>query len=79
MFIEGLIDKHYLEILIAAGHEPDWIIDNNKDAQKKGYDGFDNSTPLGKDKVIMRLWIPLMATSPCERLREIAEKTLKDI
>jgi hypothetical protein len=96
MFIEGLIDKDYLEILIAAGHEPDWVIDNEEEAFSKGYDGYH---PKDSNKVLMSLWIdmntedffdpqkladedkmllPLMATSPHERLREVAEKTLKE-
>ena len=100
MFIEGLIDKDYLDILIAAGHKPDWVIDNKEEALEKGYDEYQPDSTLSKNKVIIRLWInmntedffdpqklanenkmllPLMATSPCERLREVAEKTLKEI
>ena len=99
MFVEGLIDKDYLDILIAWGHEPDWVIDNKEEAIKKGYDGYHPDSTLGHNKVITRIWVDsnmedffppedmvkddkgllgLMAVSKNKKLREFAERMLKD-
>ena len=57
MFVEGLIDKDYLDMLITWGHEPDWIVTTKEEAIKKGYDGYAPDSTLGKNKVITRIWI----------------------
>ena len=60
MFVEGLIHKDYLDILIEWGHEPEWIIDNTEEAAKKGYDGygFNPNTSTG-EYVITRIWVDM--------------------
>lgn len=38
MFVEGKMNKCYLEVLLAAGYEPDWICRTNEVAAEKGYE-----------------------------------------
>lgn len=93
MFIEGKIDKRYLEVLLAAGYEPDWICKTNEEAKEKGYE-----LELHDDDVVVRIWIDmdtedffkpkdllfgnekllaLMATCGHQGLAEFAEEELK--
>ena len=91
MFVEGKIDKRYLEVLIAAGYEPDWICTTSEEAKEKGYELDDLH-----DDVVVRIWIDmntedffkpkdlgnqkllaLMATCGHQGLAEFAEKELK--
>jgi endo-1,4-beta-D-glucanase Y len=93
MFVEGKIDQRYLEVLLAAGYEPDWVCNTSKEAAEKGYE-----LELNDDDVVVRIWIDmdtedffkpedlifenkkllaLMATVGHEGLREFAEKELK--
>lgn len=53
MYVEGLIDKDYLDMLITWGHEPDWICYTSEEAIKKGY-----QLELGNDNdVLTRIWV----------------------
>lgn len=93
MFIEGKIDRSYLEVLLAAGYEPDWVCNTSKEATEKGYE-----LELNDDDAVVRIWIDmdtenffkpedlivgdrkllvLMATIGHKGLREFAEKELK--
>lgn len=93
MFVEGKIDKNYLEVLLAAGYEPDWVCNTPEEAAEKGYE-----LELKDDDAIVRIWIDmdtedffepkdlihenkkllgLMATCGHKGLAEFAEKELK--
>lgn len=79
MFVEGLIDKDYLEIVKAWGHKPDWIINTVKEAAEKGYDGYNPNTFTGRHYVIVRIWVEMDMEdffSPEDMIRE--NKTLPD-
>jgi len=93
MFVEGKIDKRYLDVLLAAGYEPDWTCTTSEEATAKGYE-----LELNDNDVVVRIWIDmdtedffkpkdlihdnekilgLMATCGHQGLAEFAEKELK--
>jgi len=93
MFIEGKIDRRYLEVLIAAGYDPDWICNTSEEAAEKGYE-----LELKEEDAIARIWVDmdtedffkpedlihenkkllaLMVTIGHEGLRKFAEKELR--
>lgn len=55
MFVEGYIDKDYLDILLAQGHEPEWVCKTREDAKEKGY----HHLPTDNKKTIVRIWIDM--------------------
>lgn len=93
MFVEGIINRSYLEVLLAAGYEPDWVCNTSEEALEKGYE-----LELNDEDAIVRIWIDmdtedffepkdlifrnkellgLMATIGHEGLRKFAEEELK--
>ena len=52
MFIEGKIDLRYLDVLIAAGYEPDWICNTPEEAAEKGYE-----LELNDNDAVVRIWV----------------------
>lgn len=55
MYIEGLIDKNYFEIIKAWGHESDWVCTTVEEAKKKGYDLLETDD----GKLLVRIWIDM--------------------
>ena len=55
MFVEGYIDKDYLDILLAQGHELEWICETREDAKKRGY----HHLPSDRKRTIVRIWIDM--------------------
>jgi endo-1,4-beta-D-glucanase Y len=54
MFVEGKIDKNYLEVLLAAGYEPDWVCNTSEEAAEKGYE-----LELNDGDTVVRIWIDM--------------------
>ena len=94
MFVEGKINKIYLDVLITAGYEPDWVANTPEEAVKHGYE-----LELKDEDCVVRIWIDmntedffkpedlifgnrkllaLMATCGHQGLAEFAEKELKE-
>jgi len=62
MYVEGLIDKDYFDILVLQGHEPDWVCTTVKEASKKGYDFFymdDENEKIAHNQVLVRIWVDM--------------------
>lgn len=93
MFVEGKIHKDFYDLLIAWGHEPDWVCRTSKEAAEKGYELELN------DDVVTRIWIDmdledffplediakdqpdllgLMAVSRIKKVKEFAERMLRN-
>ncbi len=57
MFVEGKIDRRYLEVLLAAGYEPDWVCNTSEEAVEKDYLGLNES--CFDEDVVVRIWIDM--------------------
>ncbi len=59
MFIEGYIDKDYLDMIKTWGHEPDWECHTEEEAKAKGYENViaNKDGSIRGGWVIIRIWV----------------------